>query len=74
MFKTTTTSTLLEPCFLSAYLEVSVSNLIKNTVRLVNTDTEIVLATAGVLNKFKVDKLFENGVLTVIGEVQTVKK
>lgn len=39
-----------------------------------NTDTELVLATAGVLNKLKADKLFENGVLTVIGEVQKGNK
>ncbi|MCL9804194.1 hypothetical protein NAT51_01565 [Flavobacterium amniphilum] len=59
---------------LKAFLEVNISGFTQNTVKALRDNSEIVLATGGNLDKFKVDELFKKSVILVSGDVQTGDK
>jgi hypothetical protein len=60
--------------YLKAFLEINISNFKGNTVTVLSNNTEIVIATNGLLNLEKEIKLFQNGILTVAGQVQNGEK
>ena len=57
-----------------AFLEINIANFNANTVKVLSNNTEVVLATNGLINEFKAIKLFQNGILTVAGQVQKGEK
>jgi len=59
---------------LKVFLELNISNFVSNTVRVLKTDTEIILATGGVLNEYRVIQLAERGVFLVAGNVKKGNK
>ena len=56
------------------FLEINISNFNANTVKVLFNNTEVILATNGMINEFKAIKLFQNGILTVAGQVQKGEK
>jgi hypothetical protein len=64
----------LQTSLLKVLLEIEIANFTKNTVRFLKENTEIVLETKGVLNEFKLNDLYKNGVLVVVGEVKVADK
>lgn len=58
-------------CVLKVFLEIEIANFTKNSVKFFTTETELVLATKGVLDNFKISQLLKREVIVVAGEVKT---
>lgn len=54
-------------------LEREISNLTKNTVKILKTNTELAEATKGALTEFKAKALNKYGILVIEGEFKTGK-
>ncbi|VXB82545.1 conserved hypothetical protein [Flavobacterium sp. 9AF] len=64
----------LRACVLKVILEIEIASFTKNTVKFFANETELILATKGVLNDLKVGELLKKGVIIVTGEVKTKQK
>jgi hypothetical protein len=60
-------------CMVKLMLEREISNLSRNTVKVLKTNTELVEATKGALTEFKAKTLNKYGILIIEGEFKTGK-
>lgn len=63
----------VQSCMMKMLLESEISNLSKNTVKILKTNTELVESTKGTLTEFKAKTLNKYGLLIIEGEFKTGK-
>lgn len=59
----------IKTCMLNIFLELNISNFQGNTIKILTQNSEIITATSGALNEFKVKRLFERECFLVSGNV-----
>ncbi len=72
--KNANTRMFLKSCLLKVILETNIHNFTQNTVKILETKTEIITATRGHLNDFRIGNFQEAGAVLLSGEVKTGNK
>ncbi|MDI9309517.1 MAG: EndoU domain-containing protein [Limnohabitans sp.] len=70
MAKNSNAAHFIKTCLLKVLVEIEIANFTKNTVKILEKESELISATRGVLDAFTVGELYEKGLFVVMGEVK----